>query len=260
MPPPTQLWETTWPWGRETFRSVLPAPGPEGGNSNVQLRGRHVRTAGPVATGQERRGRWLGLTTSRRSSGGRRADINPAYGDALLMGIGEAEALANEETVFAAVRHLASLEDAGNDRWLGSAIRPYLKTAPLDIVTLTRNRMLSSPDPSDDGSPIWSDDGSGRRFADIMTFGINTARGALADALADLLVYDSDGARTAVAAPALDQIADDPSLPVRACRPPHRKRSRAGCTGGDKSILEAAGRRRRTPGDSACTATAHLLR
>jgi hypothetical protein len=76
------------------------------------------------------------LTTSRRSSGGRRADINPAYGDALLMGIGEAEALANEETVFAAVQHLAALEDAGNDLWLGSAIRPYLKTAPLDIVTL----------------------------------------------------------------------------------------------------------------------------
>ncbi|WP_211323421.1 hypothetical protein [Amycolatopsis palatopharyngis] len=145
------------------------------------------------------------------------ADFNPAYGDALLIGLGEADVISDHEIVFDAVRHIASLGHAENDRWLGSALRPYLKTTPLDIVELIRNRMLASPDPSDDGIRIWSDDNAGRHVGDIVTSGINTARGALAEALANLLVYDTDGARTAVAVTALDRIAGDPSLTVRAC-------------------------------------------
>lgn len=143
--------------------------------------------------------------------------INPAYGDALLMGLGDAGAISDEEAVFAAVRHISSLGHPDNDRWLGWAIRPYLKTAPLDIVELVRDRMLVTPDPSDDGIRTWGSDSSGRQVADIVISGINTARGALAEALADLLVYDTDGARTALTVPTLDRIANDPSLPVRAC-------------------------------------------
>jgi len=144
-------------------------------------------------------------------------DINPAYGDAILMGLGEAEPAANEAVALAAVRHIASLGHDENDRWLGSALGPYLKTAPLDIVELIRDRLSATPDPSDDGVRMWTDDGSGRQVADIRMSGINTARGALAETLADLLIYDVDGARTAVAVPALNRLAEDPSVPVRAC-------------------------------------------
>lgn len=144
-------------------------------------------------------------------------DINCAYGDGLLMGLGEADPIDDEHVVFAAVRHIASLGHTDNDRWLGSAIRPYLKTAPLDIVELVCDRMLVSVDPSDDGIRMRRHDRNGNQVPDILGSGINTARGSLAEALGDLLVYDSDGARTAVAVPALDRIATDPSITVRAC-------------------------------------------
>ncbi len=145
------------------------------------------------------------------------ADINPAYGDGILMGLGEAEAVDDETAVFAAVRHIASFGFSENDRWLGSALRPYLKTAPLDIVELIRDRLLATSDPSDDGIRVWSDDGTGRQVADIRSSGISTARGSLAEALANLLIYDGDGSRTAIAVPILNGLAADPSVPVRSC-------------------------------------------
>ena len=47
--------------------------------------------------------------------------------------------------------------------------------------------------------------------------GINTARGSLAEALGDLLIFDSDGHRTALIAPYLGSMASDPVLSVRSC-------------------------------------------
>ena len=55
------------------------------------------------------------------------AEFNAAYADALLMGFGDAEA--SEDTaplIFDAVRHIASLGQADNDRWLGMALRQLL--------------------------------------------------------------------------------------------------------------------------------------
>lgn len=145
------------------------------------------------------------------------SDMNPAYGDAILMGLGDADPVDDEALIYEAVRHIASFGHSDNDRWLGGTLRPYLKTAPLHMVELIRDHLVATTDPSDDGVRIWSQDESGRQIADIHTSGINTARGSLAEALADLLVYDVDGSRTAVATPVLDQLADDPSLPVRTC-------------------------------------------
>jgi hypothetical protein len=47
--------------------------------------------------------------------------------------------------------------------------------------------------------------------------GINTTRGQLAEALGDIVRYDTDGTRTAIVAPVLDNLAGDVSLAVRAC-------------------------------------------
>ncbi|MET9240963.1 hypothetical protein [Nonomuraea sp. NPDC003709] len=144
-------------------------------------------------------------------------DLNPAYGDAILMGLGDAKPLEDEAVVFDAVRHIASFGHSDNDRWLGWALRSYVKTAPLGMAELIRDRLIATTDPSDDGVRVWSADRSGRQVADIRTSGINTARGSLTEALADLLVYDVDGARTALATPILDRLAEDPAIPVRTC-------------------------------------------
>ncbi|MFG1828102.1 hypothetical protein ACGFIJ_37030 [Microbispora bryophytorum] len=78
-------------------------------------------------------------------------DLNPAYGDAILLGLGEAELLEDDTAIYEAVRHVASFGHSDNDRWLGWALRPYVKTAPLDIVELIRDRLIATTDPSDDG-------------------------------------------------------------------------------------------------------------
>jgi len=136
---------------------------------------------------------------------------HPAYGDAILWGLGEAATLDSEELVFDAVRYIAAFGNSGNDRWLGWCIRPYLKTVPLDIVALIAERATTSPDPSDGGKRFSSES----KISDLEMFAINTTRGTLAQALGDLLVYDIDGSRTELVEPILLRLANDPALSVR---------------------------------------------
>ena len=119
--------------------------------------------------------------------------------------------------VFEAVRHIGSLRQAGNDRFLGTAIQKYLREVPLDLVELILDRALHALDPTDDSPVIIRGDTDGRSAADMHVNGINTARGSLAEALGDLLIFDSDGQRTALIAPYLGSLASDPVLSVRAC-------------------------------------------
>ncbi len=154
-----------------------------------------------------------------RLAGRMTADLNPAYGDAILMGLGEAEELpADADVVYDAVRSIAALRHSDNDRWLGQALRRYYKRVPLDLVELIRDRTLHAEDPTDD-RPVFTrgDDDEDRAAKDLRLNGINTARGTLAEALGDLLVSDADGSRTEVVAPFLTQMAQDPVLSVRSC-------------------------------------------
>ncbi|MDQ1748942.1 MAG: hypothetical protein QOD07_3205 [Frankiaceae bacterium] len=142
-------------------------------------------------------------------------DTHAAYGDGILLGLGEAAAVAPEDeaNVFEAVRHIASLGQPSNDRWLGYALRPYLKSAPLDLVELIRDRAASASDPVADRIDDSGDRGPGDR---LRSAGMNSARGSLVEELGNLLVYDVDGTRTAAVTPVLDQLATDPVLSVRA--------------------------------------------
>jgi hypothetical protein len=54
-------------------------------------------------------------------------EANSAYGDAILMGLGDASPLENETLAFDAIRHIASFNISDNDRWLGWSLRPYMK-------------------------------------------------------------------------------------------------------------------------------------
>jgi hypothetical protein len=143
-------------------------------------------------------------------------DIHPAYGSAILQGL--ARTATDPDIVFAAVRHLAALGVAEHDHWLAYPLKLYLDTAvPDDIIELALDRALHSPDPTED---VWlqpSSNGDPYYGGDIYTNGINTARGTSAEMLGDLLVYDADGHRTALVAPALERLASDESVAVRAC-------------------------------------------
>lgn len=144
------------------------------------------------------------------------ADMNDAYGDAVLMGLGDGRA-AESETAYAAIRHIASFRHSSNDRWLGMAVRKYYKDAPLDLVELILDRAMHSPDPADNTPVMTRGDGDGRCAEDLRMNGINTARGSLAEALGDLLINDVDGARTKLVEPHLQALAGDPVLSVRSC-------------------------------------------
>jgi hypothetical protein len=146
-------------------------------------------------------------------------EVNAAYTDAVLMGLGEAESAGEvAPLVFEAVRHIASLGQADNDRWLGMSLRRHYRDVPLDLVELVRDRALQALDPTDN-TPVVVSEGSddGQSAADMHMNGINTARGSLAEALGDLLVYDVDGQRTALVVPHLKTMAGDPVLSVRSC-------------------------------------------
>ncbi|KQX30691.1 hypothetical protein ASD97_12645 [Streptomyces sp. Root63] len=137
-------------------------------------------------------------------------EIHPAYGASLLLGLGKAEMLRHPALVFAAVRHLGSLGLPEHGRWLGRALQKYLRAVPPDLVELILDRALQSDHPGDEPFEPSSN-------PDLYFVGINTVRGSASESLGDLLLYDSDGSRTALVAPHLSRIAADSSLAVRSC-------------------------------------------
>jgi hypothetical protein len=148
-------------------------------------------------------------------------NVNAAYTEAILMGLGEqgGEVLADPAPAFAAMRHIASLQLAPNDHWLGWPLRHYLKSdIPEDVISLLIDRALYAADPAADKT--WSPDETSSKESvgeAIYAAGINTARGSSALILGDVLVYDPDGRRTALVVPVLNQMAQDPSMAVRSC-------------------------------------------
>ncbi|MFI6651735.1 hypothetical protein ACIBI8_29535 [Streptomyces sp. NPDC050529] len=144
-------------------------------------------------------------------------NTNPTYGTALLLALGAAEALEDGTPVFDAIRHISSLGHDDNTLWVGHALRHYYKSVPLDLVETVVDYAVRSGSPgrrSLDSSPSNDDKTIGH---DIYSVGINSVRGAAAETLGDLLVYDIDGSRTALALPILNQLAGDTSTPVRSC-------------------------------------------
>ncbi|MFG3282247.1 hypothetical protein [Streptomyces sp. NPDC048111] len=140
------------------------------------------------------------------------AGLNPAYGAALLLGLGYAEPHADTDSVFAAIRHLARQGRPAHDRWLGWAVQKYLAGLPLDLFEVLLDRALGSEDA---GDTVGEDEDDVER--DLLTAGINTVRGSAAESLGYLLVHDADGSRAALVVPRLSRLAADPSLAVRAC-------------------------------------------
>lgn len=144
-------------------------------------------------------------------------DTHPAYSDAVLMAFAEADQIPDPTPIFDAVRHVASLGQPSSDRWLGHALRKYLRKTPADIVELLIHTALTSPQPAPGEVGIVTTSRPHARGEDLYSSGINSARGSAAETLGNLLVYDVDGTRTALVIPVLEQLASDSSLAVRTC-------------------------------------------
>jgi hypothetical protein len=97
-------------------------------------------------------------------------------------------------------------------------LRKQLKAdVPEDLVDVLIDRALHSDDPAGNSRIEESEDEDRDDRDRLLERGINTTRGSCSEILGNLLVHDVDGRRTRLVLPALDQLARDPSLAVRAC-------------------------------------------
>lgn len=145
------------------------------------------------------------------------ASTNCAYSEALLAGFGAAPAVSEPDEVFNAIRHIASWGRSSDDRWIGTALSPYLRQAPLDLVEIVLERVLHSSNPAGDRQGTGRADTDDLRSDTLILSGMDSARGSLVESLGNLLVCDVDGQRTELVRPYLEHMAGDPTLSVRSC-------------------------------------------
>ncbi|MGB7158300.1 MAG: hypothetical protein WBD40_09560 [Tepidisphaeraceae bacterium] len=141
---------------------------------------------------------------------------HPAYSNAVLYALGSAEGV-EPQKAFTVMRHIAQWGIAENDRALVDVPRRFAPDVPDDIVQLLLDRAMKSPDPNHEAWQAESHSGGRYYSGDPYANGINTARGAAAYALGDLLISDRDGRLTALVAPSFETLAADPSVAVRTC-------------------------------------------
>lgn len=126
---------------------------------------------------------------------------NPAYLQAILVGVAESEDDFDAERVYALIRHAATL--GSNDRWLGYPLkRLYEAAIPDDIVNILIDRAARATSDYDE-----ADDPG---FA-----GINNSRGANIHTLAILVSADPSGHRAELVEPHLATILETESTPCR---------------------------------------------
>jgi hypothetical protein len=140
-------------------------------------------------------------------------DVHPAYPEAILRGIADAETVSSQD-VFAFVRRCHDLPGRPCGRWIADPIARHADPVlvPDDVVDLVAWYATSDPDPSDASNPF-TEHGHGPRMR-LLNAGINTNRGRIAGAIARLLWRGCplDPWRSTVLA-----LVTDPADAVRAC-------------------------------------------
>lgn len=143
---------------------------------------------------------------------------NPAYVEAILIALGQGDPKPTPEVIFDAIRHCANLPAASIRRWLPWPLQVVRDAAiPLDILELVIDLALNDPDPEPDA---WAEEeGETRKGGrDILTYAMNTVRGAAVRALVGLLAHDGNHVRVALLAPRLGELAADPSPAIRSIK------------------------------------------
>lgn len=149
-------------------------------------------------------------------------DTATNYSNAVLQALGDAKMPVEPGAAFAAVRHIASFRNSDNDLSLSWSMSRQLESEiPDDIIAILLDRALHAVDPSEEFWPEtadYEDDPDDYSYeSDVYGHGMNTARGAAALMLGNIVLHDTDGHVTCLVAPSLDQLANDPSLAVRSC-------------------------------------------
>ncbi len=146
-------------------------------------------------------------------------DTMPVYVEHLLIGLSQPSKdvpPAPLRSIVELVRSLAGLSSAPGSRWLPVLIRQYAdESLPDDLLHLVARIATEDPDPTED---VWKiDAGNGKTYygGDILSAGINSARGCGAEAIA-ALIYPRE-TRVALLGPAVIKLASDPVTSVRAC-------------------------------------------
>jgi hypothetical protein len=140
---------------------------------------------------------------------------HPAYVDAVLRGLGDADHLVKPALLFDVLRHIYSLPGRPGGRWLS---RPVARVAdedvPDDVLGMIVWYATEATDPESDA---WRDrDATGKRSAnDAYMAGINSVRGTATQALSALVW--ADGKRLERLGAALEVVTADETLAVRTC-------------------------------------------
>lgn len=135
---------------------------------------------------------------------------HPAFFDAVLLALQEkSPERVDLELVCDVIRHVAATGSSENRRWLAAPLdHRFDEALPLATIELLLKLAQETDDPPVDD--IIPDE-------NIVEHGLATARGHLAFMLGNILVHDPTGSRTAIVAPALSRLAEDPSVAVRSC-------------------------------------------
>ena len=136
------------------------------------------------------------------------------YFDAVLRGM--AEAGVSMETLLRVCRRCHELPGRPCGRWICPAVEKAAEHAlPEELLEILAWYATEDPDPERE---LWrTNAGSGQPYygGDILTAGINSARGRAAEAIAALIFRDAE--RTPIFSQTLERMVKDPSIGVRAC-------------------------------------------
>lgn len=146
-------------------------------------------------------------------------DTLETYAEHLIIGLSQPEGdtqPASLENVAALCRYVSGWPGAPATRWLPRLISKYANEAvPEDLYALVARIATDSLDPQQDVWKIEASSGQPYYGGDIHGAGMNSARGAAAEAIADLVIVDES--RVPLLARAIAKLADDPIASVKAC-------------------------------------------
>lgn len=141
-------------------------------------------------------------------------DTHSYYFDAVLRGI--AEAGVSTETLLEVCQRCHELLGRPSGRWICDAVEKAAdRPLPKELLEIVAWYATEDPDPEQE---LWrTDAGNGQPYygGDILTTGINSARGRAGETMAALIFRDAD--RAPIFSQALERMVEDPSVSVRSC-------------------------------------------
>ncbi len=142
-------------------------------------------------------------------------DLNIAYFEAVLRGLGEAEYPPEPDVAFAAIRRCHALPGRPTGRWIARPAKHFVEHLPLAVLEDIAWYMTHASDPDYESWQTPAAGGEPYYGGDPYSAGINTARGSAAEDVAELIWPASD--RLDAIRPDLRALVRDPIIAVRTC-------------------------------------------